>query len=263
MMAARRHEVFSVSTPGLAGQPHGHGAWLTATLLTVAILVLSPLAGLAAARTYAWSIDLGVPGVAMPGGIDRLLMTYEAIYTAVLNLTMIALTMLLVLALGGRPAERLALQPPAAGPKAYLFGLGVTIAATVLWFAPLLWLAPDAATADFRPYPELMARERSYLMPPILCLLAPVAEEVLFRGFLFPALATSRLGPVGAALASTALWAALHVDRTGLAMMQLFFAGLLLTFLLVRTGSLRVPILCHVLFNTGVSLMVIVLGIPA
>jgi membrane protease YdiL (CAAX protease family) len=57
-------------------------------------------------------------------------------------------------------------------------------------------------------------------------------------------------------------WTSLHVDRTNLAVAQLFAAGLLLSWMLMRTGSLRVPIFCHVLFNTGVSFMVIVLGIP-
>jgi membrane protease YdiL (CAAX protease family) len=67
---------------------------------------------------------------------------------------------------------------------------------------------------------------------------------------------------VGAAIIVSAAWTSLHVDRPNLAVAQLFAAGLLLSWMLVRTGSLRVPILCHVLFNTGVSFMVIVLGIP-
>jgi membrane protease YdiL (CAAX protease family) len=80
--------------------------------------------------------------------------------------------------------------------------------------------------------------------------------------FLFPALAKSRLGFAGAAIIVSAAWTSLHVDRTNLALAQLFAAGPLLTWMLVRTGSLRVPILCHVLFNSGVSFAVIVLGIP-
>lgn len=99
-------------------------------------------------------------------------------------------------------------------------------------------------------------------MPPILCLLAPVAEELLFRGFLLSALAKSRLGLAGAALVTSAAWTALHVNRTSLALVQIFLSGLLLSALLARTGSLRIPILCHVLFNLGVSFVVIVLGLP-
>jgi hypothetical protein len=235
---------------------------IAAAVATLAIISLSPLAGAAAARLYAHAVGLGATGVVISGNIDRFLMTYEAIYTAVLNLTMIALTLLAARAFGGRPAEVLALKPPPEGKSAYTRAILVAIGATVIWFAPLLALAPDLVAKDFRPYAELMTRERSYLMPPNSCLLAPVAEEFLFRGFLFPALAKSRLGIAGAAIMSSAAWTALHVNRTDLAMVQLFAASLLLCWLLMKSGSLRIPILCHALFNAGVSVIVIGFGIP-
>jgi hypothetical protein len=235
---------------------------MAAAVATLAIIGASPLAGAAAARLYARAIGLGATGVSITGNIDRLLVTYEAIYTAVLNLAMIALTLLAARAFGGRPADVLALASPPEGKSAYARAILAAIAATVLWFAPLLALAPDLVAKDFRPYAELMTRERSWLMPPILCLLAPVAEEFLFRGFLFPALAKSRLGIAGAAIMSSATWTALHVNRTDLAMVQLFASSLLMCWLLMKSGSLRIPILCHALFNAGVSIMVIGLGIP-
>jgi hypothetical protein len=175
---------------------------------------------------------------------------------------MIAFTLLAAGAFGGRPSHVLALAPPPAGLSAYARGILTAATATLLWFAPLAALVPDIVVEDFRPYVELMARQRSWLMPPISCLLAPFAEELLFRGFLFPALATSRLGIIGAAIMSSAAWTALHVNRTDLAMAQIFLAGLLMCWLLLKSGSLRIPILCHVLFNTGVSVMVIGFGIP-
>jgi membrane protease YdiL (CAAX protease family) len=235
---------------------------LGASIVTLAIVVAAPLLAHLAARGYAAAVDLGRTGSFGPGLIDRQLMTYEAVYMTVLNAAMIALTLVAARRPGYPAATTLALHPPKGGWRAYALSLLIAAAATAAWFGVFSSWVPDLVVQDFRPYKELMQRERSWLMPPILCILAPVAEELLFRGFMFPALAESRLGFTGAAIVVSAAWTALHVDRTTLAMAQLFVAGLLLSWLLVRTGSLRVPMLCHVVFNTGVSFAVIVLGFP-
>jgi len=235
---------------------------LAASIVTFAIVAAAPLLAYLTARSYAAVVDLGRPGSFGPGLIERQLMTYEAVYMAVLNVTMIGLTLLAARRLGRPAATTLALHSPEDGWRAYALSLLITAAATASWFGVFLNWIPDKVVQDILPYKELMQRERSWLMPPILCILAPVAEELLFRGFLFPALAKSRLGIAGAAVIVSAAWTSLHVDRTNLALAQLFAAGLLLSWMLVRTGSLRVPVLCHVLFNMGISFAVIVLGIP-
>ncbi len=235
---------------------------LGASIVTCAIVAAAPIVAYLAAQGYAELVDLGRPGTYHPGLIDRQLMTYEAVYMAVLNVTMIGLTLLAARQFGRPAAASLGLKPPEAGWRSYALAFLIMVAASALWFFVFLAWIPDTVVQDILPYKELLQRERSWLMPPILCFLAPVAEELLFRGFLFPALAKSRLGLAGAAIIVSAAWTSLHVDRTNLALAQLFAAGLLLTWMLVRTGSLRVPILCHVLFNTGVSIAVIVFGIP-
>lgn len=240
--------------------PWGHIAAIVATL---AIIAAAPVTGFALSRTYAWWVGLGAPGAFSPGTIEGRLMTHEALYVVGLNLAMIALTLVAARLFGGRLRDVLALGPPDNGARAYWAALAVSVFATALWFGVLLSLIPEIVAADVRPYRTLMAREMSWLMPPILCLLAPIAEELLFRGFLFSALARSRVGVIAAAIITSAAWTALHVNRTELAYAQLFASGLLLSWLLVRTGSLRVPILVHVLFNVGVSFVVIVLKLPA
>lgn len=242
-----------------------HTRWsgIAASAVTIIIVVLAPLAGHVAARTYAWVVGLGWPGGFSPGTIERQLMTYEAIYVATFNVAMTGLTLVAAHRFHARAKAVLALGPPVKGARSYAGSILLSVVATILWFGTLLSVIPDLVVQDFLPYRHLMERPRSWLMPPIFCLLAPLAEELLFRGFLFGALSKTRLGFAGAAVITSAAWTALHVDRTILAQLQLFSAGLLLSGLLVRTGSLRIPIVCHMLFNTGVSVMVIVLGIPA
>ncbi len=87
-------------------------------------------------------------------------------------------------------------------------------------------------------------------------------EELMFRGFLFPALARSKLGNRGAAVVSSVGWAALHAGYSVAGLAEVFLAGLYLSWMLLKTGSLRVPIFCHAAYNSSVLLMLMVVDIP-
>lgn len=77
-------------------------------------------------------------------------------------------------------------------------------------------------------------------------LLAPVAEEILFRGILYPALRA--LGFPRLAFWGTAvLFAAIHANLVTFLSLTVF--ALILTELYNRTRDLRAPILAHCLFN--------------
>jgi membrane protease YdiL (CAAX protease family) len=77
-------------------------------------------------------------------------------------------------------------------------------------------------------------------------LLAPVAEEVLFRGILYPAI--KQAGHPRVALWGTALlFAAVHMNLV--TFLPLAVLALVLTALYERTNNLLAPITAHVLFN--------------
>ncbi len=79
---------------------------------------------------------------------------------------------------------------------------------------------------------------------------APVTEEFIFRGFLFSAIATSRLGKGAAVVISSALWALVHLaGAPWLFVGIIFIMGLLLGVLLLRFGSLWVTIILHAVWN--------------
>jgi uncharacterized protein len=91
--------------------------------------------------------------------------------------------------------------------------------------------------------------------------LAPVAEELLFRGLLFNALLRRRSVHV-AALVSSVVFAVVHVDvavSQPLALVGLTLVGLALAYAYHRTGSLLVPIAGHAAFN-GVTLVLALVG---
>jgi hypothetical protein len=86
----------------------------------------------------------------------------------------------------------------------------------------------------------------------IAVVLAPLLEEVLFRGLLFPAL-RRRLRFWPAALLTTAMFTGLHFTQTGTywpAIEGIFICGLALAWLRERTGSLWPPIAFHMGFNS-------------
>lgn len=125
-------------------------------------------------------------------------------------------------------------------------GRGLTARDALLSLPVLLFAALNAAFGGARP--EIA--ETVYL------LFAVFGEEVLFRGVL-PAVWGEKLGAVRAAAASAALFALLHlgsaiggsVSAAAVQALCAFGAGLLLTAVRARTGSIALPLFAHALIN--------------
>lgn len=84
------------------------------------------------------------------------------------------------------------------------------------------------------------------------CLLAPVAEEILYRGVLFRS-CRNRIGVIPAALVSSAVFAGLHFyDGYGLVSVGVF--GFSCALLYSGTGSLTTVITLHLLYNTSIKI---------
>ena len=86
--------------------------------------------------------------------------------------------------------------------------------------------------------------------------LAPVAEEFIFRGMLYPLV--KQLGsPRYAFFGISAIFALIHLDAGTL--VPLFVLALALTWLYEKTDNLLAPIVAHSLFN-GANLVVLCLA---
>jgi uncharacterized protein len=77
-------------------------------------------------------------------------------------------------------------------------------------------------------------------------IVAPVVEELFFRGFLFQGF-RQKYGWVNGALLSSAVFAVAHLDPV--ALIPTFILGILLAYMYHRTDSVWIPILLHVLVN--------------
>ena len=80
-------------------------------------------------------------------------------------------------------------------------------------------------------------------------IVGPISEEMIMRGMILWRLRRTPLGDYGAIVLVAALWAVVHTQY-GLALITLIFLnGLILGLARVRTRSLWVPILLHILAN--------------
>ena len=145
------------------------------------------------------------------------------------------------------------------GPaRDYLGFRGVALKSMVFWTLALLGLvaASDLLTVRLgKPLvPEFMQNAyRTAGFVPVLWLAlliaAPVAEETVFRGFLFVGILHSRLGPLGAILITSLIWALIHVQYDAYGVFTVFVTGLLLGMVRLATGSLYATIFLHFLMN--------------
>ena len=90
----------------------------------------------------------------------------------------------------------------------------------------------------------------------IVGLIAPLLEEIIFRGFLFGTLRNS-FGPRRSMIYSSLLFAALHQSLT--AFLPIFFLAMVLAYLYEKSGSLWPSIILHMANNTVATLFVILI----
>ena len=139
--------------------------------------------------------------------------------------------------------------------------LGLRMPSVRKTFAWILVLGLYILTADLLTIalgksivPDFMVNAyETAIFPPLLwsavVIAAPAAEEFFFRGFLLKGLSLSWLGNWGAIVAISFVWSAIHVQYEIYQIAWIFFAGILLGWARVKTGSVLVCVLLHGLMN--------------
>jgi len=79
-------------------------------------------------------------------------------------------------------------------------------------------------------------------------LLIPVAEEIVYRGFVYPVL-KQQTGVKAGIVLSSVFFALMHLDLFPLGFLPIFVMGTALAFLRERSGSLLPPVLFHITYN--------------
>jgi membrane protease YdiL (CAAX protease family) len=217
------------------------GLWATLGWVILAF-VLSAIAGFVVVLIWR-------PDTIMSGGADMLrngpLISMTTVASAVVQVG----TLALAAKLAHWPAgEYLGLVRPAIRP-ALIAVLILTV--FLLGYDALTYLLGRDIVTPFQVDTYRTARDGGTL--PLLwltfVLVAPVAEEIMFRGFLFRGWVRSEQSAVPAIVVISLLFAAIHVQYDWFGMLQVFFIGLLLAIARWRSGSTLLTILMHVLIN--------------
>jgi membrane protease YdiL (CAAX protease family) len=150
----------------------------------------------------------------------------------------------LVLRARGRSVrQELALRWPGLGRTLpWIAGFAVLVAAET-WLEPLLGIPPAEAWGSRYVGAERLLRVLGIVV------VAPVAEELIFRGALFTRLERTRLRAGGAVAVTAIAFAGLHVQYGAAELGLILVDGLFYGMARAMTGSSLVSLACHVLGN--------------
>jgi membrane protease YdiL (CAAX protease family) len=177
------------------------------------------------------------------------------------QIAMIGLSIVVAQSAYPNALELLRLQAPAGGIWDYVWAALVFAAVVALVNSIHYLVQPHNLLGDLELYMKLVRSDALAVAAAAVVAGAPLSEELMFRGLLLPALAVTRLGYAGATAVSVAVWAAMHLGYSIAGLVEVGIFGLVLSWLLWRTGSLRVPLFCHALYN-GLLLAAVWLWAP-
>lgn len=171
-----------------------------------------------------------------------------ALFVLISNPITIALLAIAVARAHAGFAEYLALAWPSA--RRLIAGIG-GLAVLIALSDGLLLLGGRALVTPFQVESYTTAATQGWLAALLIAtiIVAPAAEEIMFRGFLFRGWARSGRSTGLAIVVISALWAVMHVQYDWTGVLQIFVVGLFLGWMRWRSGSTLLTLLLHALFN--------------
>ncbi len=211
----------------------GFVAWLAAQMIAIAVYrTLSPDIDLRALETNGFVVAL-VTTIAGPVWVGVLIFAARR--------------------RGWQAQDYLALITPRRSE--ILFGVACMAALLVALDLLTLAFGRDVVPAIMvKMYTSARAANALVLFFAAVVVVAPVVEEIVFRGFLFRGLSATRLGVAGTIVLISAMWAVIHVQYDWMQLGQIFVIGLLLGWLRWASGSTVLTILLHMLANLAACL---------
>ena len=135
------------------------------------------------------------------------------------------------------------------------WGVVAWFGATLVSYGVVVLLEATGVEATPQAAEQALGLVEPWLAVLAIVVLAPIAEELFFRGVVFNAFKRER-GRRWAYVGSAALFAVIHLSLV--ALVPIFLLGLALAWVYERTGSLLAPIVMHAVVN-GVSVAIALL----
>lgn len=183
--------------------------------------------------------------------------------TAMMNLVGISVIVYFVRKKHGQEINAIGLTAQGAGRNLFYAVMGYTALVPVLL---VTMIATYYVTRFFKyqppvqPIVQVFMEEKQtsilWMSTMFAAVFGPVAEEIFFRGFMYPAM-RKNIGRVWGMLITSAVFSFLHAHLVGF--VPILFLGLLLVYLYEKTGSLVPCMAVHIIHN--VSMVVLVFAV--
>ena len=230
---------------------------LTAIAVGAIILALATFAAVLTGSVFDRAAGMGEARTWAAGEYEAMTTARLATFLMVFQIVTLALTFVAA-AFFGRGRERLLpVAAPRGGTAALVVSAVVLLALAAAFAGAVFYVDKGAIVSDVQPIVQILQTRTWWLMLFVTVIGAPVAEEFLFRGFLFGVLRTSAAGFAGTALVTAFIWSTLHASYSLYGMTAIFLIGLYLAWVREKTGSLITPLVCHAVYN---GLIVLVLA---
>lgn len=245
----------------LTGPPRylARGPWspLWAVVVSIAMLAGLQLAS-GVLGTLASAALAGVPRERLSG---PQMLTGLLVFLLLSQVATIGLTWLAASRFGGNAREVLQADRGAPGASEVATAVAGLVLVLGVFNGLVYLLRPDLLFADMQQFVPMIQGSLWPLTAIGVGIGAPISEELLFRGFVLSAVAQWRYGFWPAALLVNTVWTAFHFGYSVVGMLEVFVGGLYLTWLLWRSGSIWLPIICHAVTNCGFLVILAVYSI--
>lgn len=227
---------------------------LLALLVAGLILVVASAAGYAAGMLFdAWTA-FDTPRAFAAGEPEALTTSRLAFYLIVFQAVTVALVFVASRRFGTAEAPLLRFEMPRAGATTLAVAALVQISVAMLYAKFVYSMDPQAFGHDLGLFAELMKSRTWWLLLIAAGIGAPLAEECLFRGFLYGTLKRTPFATSGATVITSVLWALLHASYSPYGLIAIGLTGFYFAYLREKTGTVLTSMVCHGAYNSLIVL---------
>ncbi|ELA08762.1 abortive infection protein [Moraxella macacae 0408225] len=220
----------------------GLGSTIALSVIVLFLFLASQLVGvLLFAPVVFGGQHMSVADTMLQGSQNGTLISLSIVFTCVVVCGFIAL---LIWQKQAKIVDYLALKPF----KARFFYQGLLVLLALNFVIHLLTVYLGREPMAFMDQLALSAKPLGLLMFGMV-IVAPIYEEVMFRGFMWLGLACSRLGVIGASALTGAMFALIHFQYAWVELLAIFVLALLFGYMRFVAKSLLLPIVLHMINN--------------